>query len=55
MISDFNSSPAQQFTFELEENKYRIKSIADGKYLSISNDSLFAGSAVRVDSKGHQS
>ncbi len=54
-ISDFNGAPNQQFNFKNVDNKYKVRSVANGKLMSVSNDSLFAGSAVLFDNETHQS
>jgi hypothetical protein len=54
-ISDFNGAPNQQFTFKNVDKKYKVRSVANGKLMSVSSDSLFAGSPVLFDNEGHQS
>jgi hypothetical protein len=54
-ISDYNGAPNQLFTFKVDDGKYKIRSVANGKVMTVANDSLFAGSKISFDNEGRQS
>jgi len=52
ILYQFHGGPNQRFTFEQEGNFYRIKSVANGKYVRLSNDSNQNNVPIKTDDKG---
>jgi outer membrane protein assembly factor BamB len=51
-VEDYKGAQNQVFNFKQHDGKYKVRAPANGKLMSISNDSLFAGSVVTFGIEG---
>lgn len=55
IVYHWTGAPNQKYTFEFFQGKYRIKSVASGKYVRVTNDAEQDMMWLRVDPLGTQS
>ena len=55
IVYQFHGAPNQRFVFEKEGLNYRIKSVASGKYVRVTNDDQHDNVWIRTDDKGSKS
>lgn len=53
IVYQFHGAPNQRFVFEKEGLHYRIKSVASGKYVRVTNEDQHDGVWIRTDDKGN--
>jgi hypothetical protein len=55
ILYSFHGAPNQRFVFEQDGAAYRIKSVASGKYVRVTNDDQHDNMWIRTDDKGNKS
>jgi hypothetical protein len=55
LIYTYHGQANQRFLFEPYQGKYRIKSVASGKYVRVTNDAEQDNMWIRVDPAGNKS